>query len=184
MIYYTIVRRGEDRAARDRARGEGLARLLPLFGAPAGARLLKDEQGRPFLPDFPSLDVSVSHADGLTVVAVGTTRLGVDLECTARMRDPLGMARRFFTEGEQAEVLAAADKTLAATGVWTRKEAFGKREGSGLAAALGECTATRGGGCFRTCRIEDSGKRFLLTFCADEEAIPVACDHETVAIPT
>ena len=184
MIYYTIVRRGEDRAAKDRARAEGLALLLPLFDAPAGAPLMKDEAGRPFLPDHPSLDVGVSHADGLTVVAVGTTRFGVDLECTARMRDPLGVARRFFTEGEQAEVHATADPITAATVVWTRKEAFGKREGRGLAATLGECTAARTDGLFRTRGLTVSGKQFWLTFCADEEAIFVASDSEHGVILT
>lgn len=177
MVYYTIVRRGgEDRAAKDAACAEGLGRLLPLFGKRPDEGQARDERGRRYLPACPDLDFNLSHAHSLTVVAVGTTRVGVDVECADRIRDPEALARRFFTENERREVLSAADKADAALTVWTRKEAFGKHVGTGLSATLDLCTCTPPDDLsFYTTTLAMDGHRYTLTLCGSEP--PVAVDE-------
>lgn len=171
MTFYTVVlREGDARADKDTARGRALARLLPLLGADAHAAVSHDESGRPFLPDHPEISVSISHAAPFTAVAVSTARVGVDVECVEAVRDPAKLARRFFTEGEQAALADAADPA-AVCAVWTRKEALAKYVGTGLADTLSRCTETPpAGGSFQSERFATADRHYVLTLCTDEKA--------------
>ena len=180
MVYYTIVRRvGNDRAAKDASRRRGLEALLPLFGVPADTRMAKDELGRPCLPEYPELMISLSHADPFTAVAVGSTSVGVDLEREDRIRDPEALARRFFTARELEEVTSSPDPRRAALAVWTRKEALGKYIGTGLAENLSVCTAVPPeGAAFYTEWLEEAGVRYALTLCAKDPPTFVAIEED------
>lgn len=84
-------------------------RLCPQCGA--------SDHGRPWVEGW--LGASVAHADGLTLVAVATTKLGVDLEpVTARI--PLDVAR------------APGDDDRDPVLLWVAKEAALKAVGAGL----------------------------------------------------
>ncbi|WP_282698238.1 4'-phosphopantetheinyl transferase superfamily protein [Streptomyces sp. CC208A] len=93
-----------------------------------------EPHGRPVLPDG-RLHFSLSHCEGLSLIAVATRPIGVDIE---RVPPPHLVA-------EAAEVLHPAEAaeltTLTTTGrpdafarVWTRKEAYLKGLGIGLGA--------------------------------------------------
>ena len=170
MVYYTVIRReGKDRASKDEARNAALRRLLPLFGVPGDAAVARDENGRLYLPSCPRVDINLSHADPLTVLVAGDARVGVDLEREDRVRDPEGLARRFFTDRERQAVLTAHDPKEAALGVWTRKEAMGKYIGTGLAKTLSLCTfSPPDGTAFYTRTFTWDGCRLALTVCAHE----------------
>ncbi len=170
MVYYTIVRRdGNDRRAKDAARTAALRRLLPLLGVPLDAAVARDENGRLYLPAYPHVDINVSHADPLTAVVAGTTRVGVDVEREDKLRDPEALARRFFTEREIQAVTSSPDPREAALTVWTRKEAMGKYIGTGLAKTLADCTFTPPDGtAFYTKILTENGCRYALTVCADQ----------------
>ena len=141
MTYYTLVRRRDDsRVSKDDAARVALDRLLPLLGENAGASLSRDGRGKPFLPDLPKLFVSISHAFPFSAVALSLAPVGIDLEEMGRIRDPQGLARRFFTEAEQASVCASDDSRAAALSVWVAKEAIGKYLGTGLAESLSVCS--------------------------------------------
>jgi 4'-phosphopantetheinyl transferase len=82
---------------------------------------------------------NVSHSDDLAVYAVANGRdVGVDVE---RVRDDIPMddvARRFFSVSERATIdgLPEPRRRRAAYACWTRKEAYLKAVGVGLAPAL------------------------------------------------
>lgn len=82
---------------------------------------------------------NVSHAEERAVIAVsGAADLGVDIECTMRTVDFEGLADRFFSRVESAELrsLAASERRQAFYNCWTRKEAYIKATGDGLACPL------------------------------------------------
>lgn len=166
MTVYTVVRReGDAPEARMRARTCALAQLLPQLGVPKDVRVEKDRAGRPYFPDHPALFISISHAPRLTAVAVSHRPVGVDLECPARIRDPEGIARRFFTEDERA-ALPDPLTSDAVCRVWTRKEALGKYDGRGLGATLSISTQNPpDDASFYTEIFADDGVRYCLTLC-------------------
>ena len=90
--------------------------------------------GRPS-PAAGGIDFNLSHAGSFVVLALSTTRVGVDVEVTNRTTDWHAIARRFFSPVEFAAIEACdeAGRRTAFFRAWTRKEAFVKALGTGLA---------------------------------------------------
>lgn len=90
--------------------------------------------GKPYLPDFSDVHFSVSHTDGLVAVAYGDAPVGVDVEKikTADLR----IAERYFTLRETHYIRQSADAQRAFYEIWTKKEAYLKRTGTGLTRSL------------------------------------------------
>jgi 4'-phosphopantetheinyl transferase len=120
--------------------------LLRLLGAQASAgdprRLLVtvSAAGKPLLPDFPDLHVSIAHTTGLVVVAAcRSATVGVDVEPA---RSPAGqerrLARRLFDRSEVETLLNVPDADVPDwfSSMWTIKEAVGKALGDGMIPAL------------------------------------------------
>lgn len=121
---------GERVAARDLLVEAGAA----LLGGPRDTLAVRHDQGgRPWvLRGDDRLAVSVSHCDGVAVVAASRTLLvGVDVE-PLRTVPVTAMARRWFRP-EEVEWLAGLDDPAPAfLRLWTAKEAIGKAFGTGL----------------------------------------------------
>ena len=100
----------------------------------AEVELAVGAHGRPSLAAG-GIDFNLSHAGSLVVLAVGTVRVGIDVETTNRSRDWRAIARRFFSPVEFAAIEACdeAERRTAFFRAWTRKEAFVKALGTGLA---------------------------------------------------
>jgi 4'-phosphopantetheinyl transferase len=121
-----------------------LREILGAFLGVSPARLAFDygPHGKPSLAaPFAAEDIrfNVSHAEGLALYAV--TRgadVGVDVEAVRALPDAEDIAARFFSAREQAAFLslAPAGRTEAFFACWTRKEAFLKATGDGLARPL------------------------------------------------
>ena len=82
------------------------------------------------------LRFNLSRGGGLGVVAVTSIGpLGVDLERVRPIGDVGRMAERFFAPSEAAAIFAEqeSDKLSAFYRCWTRKEAYAKAVGKGLA---------------------------------------------------
>ena len=82
--------------------------------------------GRPVLPDFPSLFISISHSGHFTVLSVSDVLSGIDLQEIRPVRP--NVAERFFTAADRNMLLSSA--TDAARGslffrLWTIREALG-----------------------------------------------------------
>jgi 4'-phosphopantetheinyl transferase len=93
------------------------------------------------------LEFNLAHSHELALVALTKGRaVGVDVEAIRPMRDAERIIRRFFSPREQAEFLALpeAERLAAFFRGWTRKEAFLKATGTGLATELDAFDVTLG----------------------------------------
>lgn len=118
-----------------------LARYLPHH--PADVRFHYGARGKPALTEAfegDRLGFNVSHSHGLALYAVTRTReLGVDLEhIQPRLQE--GIAERFFSPREVAafRALPPDQQSEAFFACWTRKEAYVKAKGDGLALGLSQ----------------------------------------------
>ncbi len=123
--------------------GRGLLRRILgryLDQSPASIRFQSNPHGKPSLDGTP-LRFNLSHSGSLMLLAVTSGReLGVDIE---QIRPDFGgeaIARRFFAPIEVDSLLSLplGDRTLAFFQGWTRKEAYIKAQGKGLAMPLDE----------------------------------------------
>ena len=118
------------------------ATLRALLGRYLGAkgdelRFAQAAQGKPSLPGC-GLHFNVSHTAGLALIAVTREgEVGVDVEYVRAFNHD-AFAERYFTPGETASLLAVPEgqRTEVFFHAWTRKEAFLKATGEGLALGL------------------------------------------------
>lgn len=97
--------------------------------------------GKPDLsPEYGSrLKFNLSHSAGLTLIAIAAdSNVGVDLEYTQAQSDHPEIARRFFsaTEVDHLNALPSHLYTEAFFSCWTKKEAYVKARGEGMAIPL------------------------------------------------
>jgi len=127
--------------------------LSPSLGLPPEAiQLHETDQGKPCLahPDAPGF--SLSHSQGLAVVAWSAHRdIGVDVELRRPLPELPALAQNHLTSSEHADwrALPPADQAWAFLRLWTRKEAALKALGTGL---LVEPVAVETGHCDRHTR--------------------------------
>lgn len=106
---------------------------------PAAIRYRRGPGGRPELDPSHGISFSTSHAAGLAVVAVALDRIvGVDIEHERTIPGALDLARSMFNPREQEHLEAVGDdeQSTAFLRLWTRKEAYAKAVGAGLALPL------------------------------------------------
>jgi 4'-phosphopantetheinyl transferase len=133
-------RRPRDRQRFERRRGW----LRQVLGAylglpPADVRLEYGAHGQPLVAGRTGLRFSLSHADGRVLCALGTgRRIGVDLACARPGPADDAVARALFAPGEIAGLRALPPEARgpAFHRCWTRKEAYVKARGEGLALPL------------------------------------------------
>ena len=102
--------------------------------------------GRPTVTGAAAVSFSLSHsgAFGLLAVAAGRVRVGVDVEEVRPRRHLDALAARVLNDEEHAAWLAIDDpddRLRAFLGEWTRKEAYVKALGTGLATPLRDVPA-------------------------------------------
>lgn len=93
--------------------------------------------GKPYLQDYP-LYFNLSHSGNYVVCAISTREVGVDIQ-EYKKADVERLARRFFSKEEQSFLKACAhekEQNELFYHLWTRKEAYGKLTGEGIAAAI------------------------------------------------
>ena len=104
----------------------------------AEVELLAEPSGRPYLGDLhdpTAPEISIAHSDSTVVLAVGSMRLGVDVEDRLPWgTDLLAVASVVASPTELAELAAVPDAQRAMTFQrwWTRKEAVLKAMGVGF----------------------------------------------------
>lgn len=141
-------RAGRFHFRKDRERyiiGRGLLRMLLgqyLRVGPDGVRLWYTSQGKPELvgeTGEDALKFNVAHSDGLALYAVTRGRsVGVDVERQRPGVEFRELAGRYFAPREADELLALAPPVQehAFFSCWTRKEAYVKALGFGMAVPL------------------------------------------------
>lgn len=111
--------------------------------SPEAVEFRYNRHGKPIhqpAPGGEAIQFSVSHSADLALIAVSPRpALGVDLERVERSIDFDRLAERFFAPDEVADLRRLADdlRRDAFFRCWTRKEAYIKALGTGLASPLG-----------------------------------------------
>jgi 4'-phosphopantetheinyl transferase len=141
---------------RERGRfAAGRGRLRAILGGILGAdprsiAFVYGARGKPALAppwDASGLAFSLSHSAGQALLALTVGReIGCDLEAHREVRYGEAVARRFFSEDENRALAAYVGPpwTAAFFRCWTRKEAFIKALGDGLAYPTRRFTVTLG----------------------------------------
>jgi 4'-phosphopantetheinyl transferase len=133
------------RRERDRRRllvARSLLRLLLglyLDRPAATVALARGAHGKPMLAEDSALRFSVAHSHELALYAVAeATEVGVDVELLRPVPRALALAERYFAQAEAKALLGLAGSALdeAFLECWTRKEAYVKARGEGLAIEL------------------------------------------------
>lgn len=108
--------------------------------APASIKLVNLEHGKPSASDFPQLFFNVSHSGDLLLIGFSDRIVGVDIEKIREKVDFKGIIKRFFSEKEAAswKLFGQGSPVEAFYRGWTRKEAWLKATGEGIA-GLGKC---------------------------------------------
>jgi 4'-phosphopantetheinyl transferase len=152
--------RDRERAARfrfaeDRARfvlGRGLLRKCLghyLQQTPETIELAYTDRGRPILPQDEAVQFSISHTHDLVAVALTAhARVGIDLEYVQPHGDLPELAKRIFSEEDLRifQALPGGETPSAFFRAWTRKEAYLKARGEGIAEGLREISVSFGPG--------------------------------------
>ena len=102
-------------------------------------------KGKPALRDSSRIRFNASHSGQMALYAFTLgCELGVDVEELQELDDPESIAARFFSTAEVSELLSLIpdDRGLAFFRCWTRKEAYVKAIGAGLAIPLNRFQVT------------------------------------------
>jgi len=108
---------------------------------PAGLRFVTGDYGKPALAGD-ALHFNVSHtADALLIAIADIADIGVDIETVKPHRNLDSLAKRCFSEREYREwrQLAEEEQLLVFYRLWTKKEAFVKAVGRGIAVGVERC---------------------------------------------
>ncbi len=114
-----------------------LARYLGT--APETIRFTTGPNGKPALHDAHDLRFNLAHSGDLVVFAFARSiEIGVDVELVKEFSDYSSIAERYFSREEFHDLLALPAETRQGAFFlcWTRKEAYIKATGEGLAASL------------------------------------------------
>ncbi len=148
--------RDRERAAKfkfpaDRARftlGRGMVRKCLghyLEQPPETIELDYTDRGRPIYPADERLQFSISHTQDLVGVALTDgASIGIDLEAISPHLDLLELAERIFSPNDLAifQAYSNREKVAAFYRAWTRKEAYLKARGEGIAEGLQEISVS------------------------------------------
>ena len=112
--------------------------------APSGFQFDYTSSKKPYLSrkyNNRPISFNVSHSHGQALVAISVDRnIGIDIEKIRPDVEYEKLAKRFFSEAEHAAImlLPLGERVAAFFATWTRKEAFVKATGKGIAFGLSE----------------------------------------------
>ena len=127
---------------------------------PGTIELAYTDLGRPYFPHDDEIHFSISHTHDLVAVALTSgARIGIDLEAIQHHVDLLELAERIFSPAdlEKFQALPSREKLAAFYRAWTRKEAYLKARGEGIADGLQQISVSLGPE--ETLSIEDTRTR-------------------------
>ncbi|MDB6066685.1 MAG: 4-phosphopantetheinyl transferase [Pedosphaera sp.] len=136
---------------RDRNRfmaGRGVLRAIlghALNKEPVDIKFAYSERGKPRLIGHEAVRFNLAHTEDMALLAVARDwNVGVDVERIRALRDADGVAKRFFSarESNGLNALSGDEKNAAFFNLWTRKEAWLKATGDGIADGLNQVEVT------------------------------------------
>ena len=96
----------------------------PVFG------IVRTKYGKPYVKEYPDIQLSLSHSGDIIALAQYDREIGVDVEQINNIEIDGYMS--FMTAGEQRLIKNAPDPLVCFYRVWTVREAFSKQVGLGL----------------------------------------------------
>ena len=148
----------------------GLSNSTMVFGA--------NTFGKPVLMCHPAYHFNVSHSRNYVVGAVSRLPVGIDVEAVGKV--DMGITDRFFAQQEIQYILdrPSSERERAFCQIWTRKEAYIKREGRGFAIPLYSVNVLSqiDGACFH---LIFENQEAVCHVCSCE-SMPPAIQHHTV----
>lgn len=125
------------RRSEDRCRCLAAEALLRYALGTADYTVEKNAHGKPRIVGREDFHYNLSHAGNWVVIAYGPEEVGIDIEKISWDAGKERLARRFFTENEQAYVFREeAHQPQRFFQIWTGKESYLKYLGTGLSKAL------------------------------------------------
>lgn len=103
------------------------------YGGSDDLSVLRTKERKPYFKSLP-LHFSLSHTDGAVSAALCDSPVGIDLEWLDYGRNISAISDRFFNSNEQKAIALSSDTVLSFFSLWTKKEAYAKLTGKGLAA--------------------------------------------------
>lgn len=119
-----------------------LKKALAIRFPDAKIEVYKDENGRP-LTNREDLWVSASHTGEWVFCAFSEEPVGIDAQIVTKVRNRERLVERFFTEEEAAWLSDREEEAF--FDLWSRKEAFAKYTGRGIAYGLHRIQTVEGG---------------------------------------
>ena len=110
--------------------------------SPNHVQIAQTEHGKPYLPNHPQLVFNISHTANQLVIAVAKhCQLGVDIERIQARSTLAALVKKCFSTSEAAywQNLPESEKAWVFYQFWTKKEAFVKATGRGIALGLQQC---------------------------------------------
>lgn len=114
-----------------------LTELLSQLQEPICLQYTYGEKGKPYFQNLPFF-FNLSHSGDYVLCALSEQEIGVDIQQQVKSRDTR-IADRFFSESEKELIAGCSteeERQSCFYRLWTRKEAYGKLTGEGIAAAL------------------------------------------------
>lgn len=102
-------------------------------------RILRKDGGKPYFPDHPEICFNLSHCKCGVTCALAAAEVGVDIQDYCPVSP--AVIRRVLCDAEQAFLTNANDTEKAFAYLWSRKEAFLKMQGCGIASDLSALNA-------------------------------------------
>lgn len=138
----------------------GVLRVLAgmtLDRSPEQIRFDYSAHGKPSIVDGRGILFNVSHSGNRAVIAFSGAEVGVDIERVRPFSEPMNLVKRFFSaqEREAFEKVDAEEQEALFFRCWTRKEAFVKALGDGLAFGLDTFTVPLAADCSDRPLIQD-----------------------------
>lgn len=99
--------------------------------------------GKPYVADDETLEFNVSHSNGIVLIAVARSPVGIDIEAAVISIDQLSVADTVFSRTERAVLRSApeAQRANVFLSLWTRKEAYLKATGRGFSSSLDQISS-------------------------------------------
>jgi len=128
--FFFVWQEHHKKLTNENAKVQSLLALYLLQKAKIGKELCYTENGKPFLKDINGA-LSISHTDGLCLLAISEENIGLDCEKIDKVLDVQKMANRWFV-GEEIASFASSPTPEHFFALWTKKEAYSKWTGKGL----------------------------------------------------
>mgnify|MGYP003291956360 CR=1 FL=1 len=93
-------------------------------------KCMYNKYGKPYLKDRDDLYFSISHSGEYIALAYDSKEIGIDIEKIGIFNQKI--SKKFFTVEENEYIEKSDDKNMASYKIWTSKEAYLKKIGTGF----------------------------------------------------